>query len=513
MTWRLADQAAATRHRLRQLGFAAGVLGDDAAMASLKVPARLVLAGTMLVALAVAAFGMAGYRWYALEPPRLIVNDDYRFSEHAAFAAQTIKLIEPIEEGQFKVTLGSARHTVSLTSPAGVEIPVTWAWQPHGNINDLAGNVVLKAGRLAQPIRACSEDWPLRSLVVIAVPFEGKASKGARQLAIRLLDKGSADEVLLGEQWAKALPEWLGESEMLNRHTQVLVILPQGADAEAAASQLQGHPGAWAVGVDDDFAALAREIKRSGSEVIEDVLPQLEVYSQQPTVRLSGGPTVMKPDRNGIEWVRICPGTYTMGTMKKEKDAMTLDDEIVVPPRTVVLSRFEMAATETLQVQDGKKTNLPWVDVDWETARAFCRDAGGDLPTEAQWEYAARGGSRFPWSFGDDEALLGDYANNSRNVDEVRQKLPNPLGLYDMRGNVWEWTRDLYGSYESGVFVNPPVSDSGNCKFVKDARCVVRGGSFLVSPGNLRSAIRGGREPEVRRSFLGFRCVRVPHGF
>ena len=113
------------------------------------------------------------------------------------------------------------------------------------------------------------------------------------------------------------------------------------------------------------------------------------------------------------------------------------------------------------------------------------------------------GGSRFPWSFGDDEALLNAYANRSANV-EVKQKLPNPLGLYDMHGNLWEWTRDSYNAYQSGVFVDPPVSDSGICKFVNDAICVVRGGSFFDSPEDLRSANRGRRRPETRACAWAF---------
>jgi formylglycine-generating enzyme required for sulfatase activity len=385
--------------------------------------------------------------------------------------------------------------------------------------------VVLNAGRLAQPIRACSEDWPLRSLVVIATPFEvedEEASKAARQLAIRLLDKGSADEVLMGEQWERVLPDWLGENQTLNRNTQVLVILSQGADVKAAAEELKGHPGPWAVGSSDDFAALAKDIKNSKSQALADVLPKLELYRQRYLVCASGGPEKSEPDQNGIEWIHVCPGTFTMGTMSKEEDPMADKDEIIDSPRTVVLSGFDMAATETTQVQGDKKKNMPWVSVDWKTAREFCQQAGsdardnlrGDLPTEAQWEYAARGGSRFPWSFGDEEALLEDYAwynrNSLKSLQEVGKKDPNPLGLYDMHGNAWEWTRDLYGDYKSGVFVNPPESNAGNCKFVKDVTCVLRGGSFGHSPGLLRSAVRVRLGPGFGSRDRGFRCVRVP---
>ena len=511
MTWRLADQAAATRHRLRRLGFAAGALGD-APVAPLALPARLALAATALAMLALTAFGVGGYRWWQPELPVLVVQDD--FSQHKAFKAQTVQIIEPIGPGTFEVTLGSARYTERVVVEAGATIPVTWEWTQTPNSEELQGSVVLNAGRLAQPIRACHKGWPLRSLVVIAAPFQGEASQGARQLAIRLLDKGSADAVLMGEQWAKALPDWLGDHRTLNRRTQVLAILPPGANAEAAARALRNHPGPWAVGSSGDFASLAKDMKAVKGQALQEALPTLDVHRQQQAVRVSGGPE--KTEQHGIEWVRVCPGTFTMRTINKEEDRMADDDEIVDPPRTVVLSGFDMAATETTETQYGGKGVTPKVDINWEDARKFCRQEikDGDLPTEAQWEYAARGGSRFPWSFGDDETLLKHYAwygeGFSGKSHEVKQKLHNPFGLYDMHGNVWEWTREAFDNYKSGVFVNPRESD-GICKFSKGIdSCVLRGGSFDDSPGDLRSASRVGLEPENWSRSIGFRCVRVP---
>ena len=128
-----------------------------------------------------------------------------------------------------------------------------------------------------------------------------------------------------------------------------------------------------------------------------------------------------------------------------------------------------MADTETTEEQcvkiaPGQRqqcaagSTRPVVRIDWNEARTICQQAGGDLPTEAQWEYAARGGSRFPWSFGDDEGLLkyyAWYAGNAKEVQEARQLRPNPLGLYDMHGNVGEWVRDWYSEYVPGVEVDP----------------------------------------------------------
>jgi formylglycine-generating enzyme len=145
-----------------------------------------------------------------------------------------------------------------------------------------------------------------------------------------------------------------------------------------------------------------------------------------------------------------------------------------------------------------------------ESSQAFCQhpQIGGALPTEAQWEYAARGGSRFPWWFGNDASLLEQYAwfdkNSAGQAHEVKKKLPNPLGLYDMHGNVWEWVRDWYGDYQSGIFVDPLGPRASTFQRV------VRGGAFGNRLEDLRSAFRISGPPVRRIRDFGFRCVRVP---
>ncbi|HPE71873.1 MAG TPA: formylglycine-generating enzyme family protein [Candidatus Competibacter sp.] len=513
LTWRFADRPAATRHRLRALGFAGGLF--PSAPPPLKDAPRLVLASTLLVALALAAFAVAGYRWLTPDPPRLRVRDPIQ--NDPVLAAQTLRIVEPAGANHYTVTLGDPKAQVTLQAvPVGAEIPVNWRWAASGNPERLEGSdsVLLRAGSLAQPIRACGAGWPQRSLVVIAATYD--ADRAARQLAIRLLDKGSADQVLVGRDWAKHWREWRGASPTLNRNTQVLVILPPGRDrrdSDAAARLLADHPGPWVVVAADDLAALAKAVDFSGTKPVTQAALPWRVLETSGDARLYGGPETTR--ENGIEWVAICPGTFTMGSAKSE--AMAYENEIDEPPRVVALSAFQIAATETTNrqyaqvVSDYKeRDNRPVVNVTWAQVRSFCQQVGGDLPTEAQWEYAARGGSRTPWSFGDDESQLGRYAwfngNSDGQTHEVKQKLPNPLGLYDLHGNAWEWARDWYDKYEAGTFVDPEGAGKST------GWRVLRGGSFVYPPGDLRSANRFFVDPEVRSWFRysGFRCMRVP---
>ncbi|MGE3541778.1 MAG: SUMF1/EgtB/PvdO family nonheme iron enzyme [Candidatus Tectimicrobiota bacterium] len=507
LPWRLEQQSVLTRYRLRRLGFA-GALDQQEAV-TLQGSPRLLLAVAMLVTLGLTAWGQALYHWLRPEVPRLLVQRGAY--EHPAFAAQTLYVPEPLVSGAYRVTLGSARHTVTLADvPAGAVIPVDWQWQAEPNAIALHGNTVLRAGRLAQPIRACSRDWPQRALVVIAAAFEQEV---ARQLAIRLLDTGSADQVLLGEHWQEALPEWLGHSQALNQQTQVLVVLPRAAEAERAVSRLRTHPGPWAVVVSEDFPGVARAFDFAETRAVGQVIAPWRVHRVQGQVLLSGGPE--RKDEAGIAWVHVCPGTFTMGTLAGE-DKMADDDETLSEPRIVVLSGFHMTETEITRTQYGESGNTPKVEINWAEARVFCQKPAinGDLPTEAQWEYAARGGSRFPWSFGDDERLLQNYAWFGEGlfgkVHEIHQKQPNPLGLYDMHGNAWEWVQDWYNDYSAGTFVDPSGPDVGRCSFSEDKCRVLRGGSFGNSPASLRSAIRVRDLPENRGRVVGFRCVRVP---
>jgi formylglycine-generating enzyme required for sulfatase activity len=146
------------------------------------------------------------------------------------------------------------------------------------------------------------------------------------------------------------------------------------------------------------------------------------------------------------------------------------------------------------------RADLPVVGVTWDDAVAFCEAASARLgrrirlPTEREWEIAARAGSSSVYFWGDDVRASVDYAwsdrNSGMNVQPVARLLPNRWGLYDMAGNVWEWCIDLFD----------PTDSQG-------LRRAIRGGSACHHATATRCAHRFGMNPSQRNAFLGFRCV------
>jgi formylglycine-generating enzyme required for sulfatase activity len=154
--------------------------------------------------------------------------------------------------------------------------------------------------------------------------------------------------------------------------------------------------------------------------------------------------------------------------------------------------------------------NRPVESVSWDDVQEFLRrlnakEGGYRLPTEAEWEYAARAGSTTAYSFGDGESQLGQYAwydgNASNTTHPVGRLQPNAWGLYDMHGNVWEWVQDWYESYASDTVRDPTGPLSGSYR-------VIRGCGWGISARNCRSANRRNVAPDHRSGGLGLRLLR-----
>lgn len=256
--------------------------------------------------------------------------------------------------------------------------------------------------------------------------------------------------------------------------------------------------------------------------------------------------TVALPNSVKLELVKIEAGTFTMGARDGENDSDEKEH------RVTLTKDFYLGMTEVTQAQykavmgtnpsGFKGDDLPVENVSWNDAMEFCNKLNEmgkapsgwqfTLPTEAQWEYASRGGKKsrgfkysgsgnlddVAWYYEnsgdrrlDENELLKDFSaekvvknlqDNNCKTHPVAQKRPNELGLYDMSGNVWEWCRDRYEK----DYARDPEFLTGNSGSVR----VFRGGSWLNFARGCRSAARRSVGPGSRYFSLGFRVALVP---
>jgi formylglycine-generating enzyme required for sulfatase activity len=231
---------------------------------------------------------------------------------------------------------------------------------------------------------------------------------------------------------------------------------------------------------------------------------------------------------DGIRFVKIEAGCFQMGQDKQteltDKDRQTTANEL--PQHKICIEKpFYLGESEITQKQweDVMGSNpskfkgmyRPVEKVTWNDTQMFIEKLNdrskGEfyrLPTEAEWEYAARAGSQTVYSFDNDAKTLREYAwfgNEGYGGDthEVGQKKPNAWGLVDMHGNVWEWVQDWYDPnyYQHSLASDPKGAETGQYK-------VYRGGSWIAKSPLLRSATRYSGLPTTRSGDIGLRLVR-----
>ena len=208
--------------------------------------------------------------------------------------------------------------------------------------------------------------------------------------------------------------------------------------------------------------------------------------------------------------VSVVGGSFKMGSNDYHDET----------PHQVTLSSFyigqftvtqrEWVSVMEFNPSEMKGDDLPVTNVSWNDVQEFIQKLNEltgkqyRLPTEAEWEFAARGGNQskgFEYAGSNNRNEVAWHRGNSkRTIRPVGKKKPNELGIYDMSGNVWEWCQDWYGEYSSTPQVNPKGPDTGKWR-------ILRGGSWLYDPEDCRVAFRTYGSPGYRYYDMGFRLA------
>ena len=236
----------------------------------------------------------------------------------------------------------------------------------------------------------------------------------------------------------------------------------------------------------------------------------------------------------GMKLVLIPKGTFMMGSPESEErrrndetqHQVTISKDYYLGVTEVTQGQYEkVMGTNPIYflkrvIRKSDSSMYPVEQVSWGDAVEFCKKlsdlpeekAAGRvyrLPTEAEWEYACRAGSKTAYSFGESSESLGDYAwvegNSNKQTHPVGEKKANAWGLYDMHGNVWEWCSDWLGEYPKGAVSDPVGPREGSIR-------VIRGGGWSGGAALCRSAIRGWCNPSFRKGYYGFRVALSPSG-
>jgi formylglycine-generating enzyme required for sulfatase activity len=387
-----------------------------------------------------------------------------------------------------------------------------------------AQEVVLQALREARPKPLTREQ--VGQLVAGGVPSQRAAALVRR----RGIDFPADEEYLRTLRVAGADDELIAAMREASAAAVGKLLVETSPNAEVYLDgQLEGHADAQG-----ELTAKAK----FGAHALKVSLPGKKDF--ELTVTIAGGEPAMVEARledlgltpgqvrenptDGLKYVWIPRGSFIMGCSDGDSECMS--DEY---PRVTVgfkngfwlgQTLVTVAAYKRYTAATGRPmpaasnfnpawadNNLPIVNVNWINARDFCTWAGGRIPTEAEWEYAARAGTRGA-RYGNLDDISWYLNNSEQQPHEVAQKRPNAYGLYDMLGNLWEWVYDRYGPLDAtpGVHMDPQGPTSGD-----DSR-ILRGGSWGDAPKRVRVSDRHSHDTSgvsgyAYLEYFGFRCV------
>ena len=263
-----------------------------------------------------------------------------------------------------------------------------------------------------------------------------------------------------------------------------------------------------------ESVTLGLEEARAGLDSVREEMAALAAAPPSP-----GAVELSETWTNDLQmtFVLVPAGSFDMGSESGDEDERPVHSMRIDEP--FYIAQFEVTQAQWFSVMENDPSqftdddNRPVENVSWNDAQAFitklnAADSAATyrLPTEAEWEYAARAGSGEAYAFGDDAAELDTYAwyaNNAADTTHpVGEKQPNAWDVHAMHGGVWEWVQNRYGPYASGANRESPNPAPG-------IRRIIRGGSWLSPAEDCRSASRSHAHPTFRGSHVGFRLVRT----
>ena len=311
--------------------------------------------------------------------------------------------------------------------------------------------------------------------------------------------------------------------EQENSHVKITYSLDKTADITISVSEDGGKT--WRAPLKQVSGGVGKQVQPGSKTIYWNVLAEYDQFVGNNIcfkISTQGGSAVRTIIVNGVSFkmIQVEGGTFTMGATSEQGNDACADE---TPAHRVTLSDYYIGQTEVTQAlwkavmggnpSDFRGDKLPVEKVNWNDCQTFIRKLNSltgmqfALPTEAQWEYAARGGKKskgYKYAGSNSVGQVAWYIDNSkRKTHAVAKKQPNELGLYDMSGNVWEWCQDWYGSYSSAAQTNPTGASSGSGR-------VSRGGSFYGHARYCRVSDRNVCTPSDRYFFSGLRLVLLP---
>ena len=310
-------------------------------------------------------------------------------------------------------------------------------------------------------------------------------------------------------------------------HPEITALLLE-AGADKTLKDAAGHDALWYAKNPD------REVLKADTDACVKLLEggaqkPAQAKPQEAAKAAAAAPAKTYKNSIGMEFVLIPAGTFQMGCEPPEAGKCEPHEgprHTVTISKPFYLGKYEVTQAEWQAVMGSnpskfKGANRPVENVTWPDAQEFVKKLNAKeghkryrLPTEAEWEYAARAGSTTAYSFGDDAGQLGNYAwhkgNSGEETHPVGQKQPNAWGLHDMHGNVDEWVHDWYGEYEGAGAVTTPLRSGEEDATGPDSAHVIRGGSWFHDAGRCRSTYRIWQYAEEGGNNIGLRLAITP---